>query len=315
MTERMQSFRCLAGIALALVLAGGTAAHVAPQMEGGPTGISMAEQERVDKAASASLLGEFRSSTADFLWIKVDAYVHGGVAMRGVTPQEKESGTFDRVGSPEGRASGNRAHHGDETPVIPSAAHDWRGWYGNVEREVSPYQDMNHHTHKDPKEALPLFRLMTVSNPHFIAGYVVGAAMIAHDHTKVDEAIAFLLEGAKSNPNSIEIAEEIGELYSGRYKRQYEAGMPYLVHAIVLGRGRDRSTLTEDEDEAFENAYRWAVLNRREAGDFAIARKVALEGLKMYPEDVVCKEFLKEHPEQPGLHTEGRGTKGRNWGS
>jgi len=301
MTERLQTIACAAGILLALAGVSGVASHVGPIMEGGPTGISMAEQERVDKAASASLLGEFRSSTADFLWIKVDAYVHGGVAMRGVTQQEKQSGTFDKVGSGDGgKENGNREHRGDETTVIPSASHDWRGWYGNIEREVSPYQDMNHHTHKDPKEALPLFRLMTVSNPHFIPGYVVGAAMIARDHTKVDEAIAFLLEGAKNNPNSIEIAEEIGELYSGRYKRQYEAGMPYLVKAIVLGRGRDRTTLTEDEDEAFENAYRWAVLNRREAGDFAIARKVAQEGLKLYPEDVVCKEFLKEHPEQPG---------------
>lgn len=296
LSDRAQNVAGVLAIAACCTLSIVIARQVAPVVQNGPSGMTRAEQEHVDQAASASLLGQFRSSMSDFLWLKVDRYVHGGVELRGQTPQEKAAGNADAVTSADGgQENGNREHRG-ETTVIPSARRDWRGPLGDLERAVQPYQDMSHHTHRDPKEALPIFRLMTWSNPHFIPGYTVGAAMMARGgKDKLDPAIDFLKEGERNNPDSIEIAQALGEMYTSR-KRDFPTGMPYLAQAMALGKARDKSTLTDDEDEAFQNAYRWAVLNRREAGDQKAARAYALEGMRLYPGDVVCRDYLARHP-------------------
>ena len=269
---------------------GAVADRVTPLVADAPAGMSAAQQERVDKFASASLFGQFRASMSDFLWLKVDKYLHNGVDLRGTTETEKKQNANDVASA---TADGNRAHHaGEETTVVPSAARDWRGPFGSIERSVQPYQDMAHHTHRDPKEALPLFRLMTLSNPHFIPGYTTGAAMIARDKTKYGEAQAFLLEGGKNNPNSIEIAEALGSLLTLQ-KRDFAAALPYLRHAVSLGDARDPQSLSADERDALENAYRSLVLNRREAGDAPAALAAAKKGIALFPDDPVCRHYLE----------------------
>lgn len=278
-------------LAVALAGSGFLALRIEPQVSVSDT-LSAGAQEKIEKSASASLFGQFRSSMADFLWLKVDKYTHSGVDLRGLTEKEKQKSGPDKVASGDGgKESGNREHRGDETTVVPSEGKDWRGFYGNLEREVQPYQNMENHTHRDPKEALPLFRLMTWSNPHFIPGYTVGAAMIARDHSKQEDAIAFLKEGMTNNPESIEIASDLGGFLTSK-KRDFTQALPYLHRAVLSGQKRDKNTLSEDELDAYEAAFRWIVLNRREAGDPAAAHMAAEAGLKLFPTDVVCKQYL-----------------------
>lgn len=278
------------GIAAVLGLGGRIAAIARPVVLDAPVGMTMKQQERLEEVASSSLFGQFRSSMADFLWMKVDKYLHSGVDLRGVTESEKRKANADRVStSDEGFK-----HSEEETTVVPSRARDWRGVFGDIEREVRPYQDMENHKHKNPKEALPLFRLMTWSNPHFIPGYTNGAAMIAREQAKLPDAIAFLQEGERNNPRSIEIKVALGEMLTAKQQR-YEEAFTYLKKALELGLARDRATMTEDEKEAFQNALRWTVLNRRDAGDHQTARRAANAGLRLFPGDVVCTNYLKEN--------------------
>jgi hypothetical protein len=190
-------------------------------------GMTPKMQERVDKSATASLFGQFRSSVADFLWLKVDKYMHNGVELRGLTEMEEKKANTELAKTDEKDVAGGFAQHVEETTVVPSAKNDWRGVLGDVERAVQPYQDMSNHTHRDPKEALPLYRLMTTANPNFIPGYVYGAAMISRDKTKYAEAMAFLREGESNNPNSIEIKTEIGMMYVGKL-REFEKGGSFI---------------------------------------------------------------------------------------
>lgn len=291
-SEAVTALLATAAVAVAMAGAGSLALRIEPQVNVS-AGLSASAQEKVDKSASASLFGQFRSSMADFLWLKVDKYAHSGVDLRGLTDGEKKNKASDQVASKDGgKEQGNREHRGDETTVVPSASNDWRGIYGSLEREVQPYEDMAHHTHRDPKEALPLFRLMTWSNPHFIPGYTVGAAMIARDHAKIDDAVAFLKEGMTNNPDSIEISSDLGAMLTIR-KHNYAQALPYLKQSIDNGSRRDRTTLSDDEKEAYQAAYRWTVLNRREAKDPAAARAAALAGLKLFSNDVVCRHYLE----------------------
>jgi tetratricopeptide (TPR) repeat protein len=279
----------LAAVALIslLTVTNSISAKVQPALES-TAGMSQEQQEKLEQIASASLFGQFRTSMADFLWLKTDKYLHNGVDLRGTTELEKEAGHADKVES----AKGEVIQHAEETTVVPSQRRDWRGFIGNIERQVRPYEDMSNHAHKDPKEALPLFRLMTWSNPHFIPGYIVGSALIAMDRAKVPEAIDFLSEGVKNNPESIEINNALGQMLTSKVRR-YDEALPYLRKSIALAHARDAKTLTEDEMDAWQNAYRWTVLNRREAGDAAAARQAATEGLKFFPQDVVCRRYLE----------------------
>jgi hypothetical protein len=255
-------------------------------------GLTITEQERMEKVASASLFGQFRTSLSDYLYLKADRYMHRGVELRGLTAQEKQSDSADKV-STNPNDPVKMQHHG-ETTVVPSRDHDWRGHIGDIEREVSPYMDMKGHTHADARQTLPLFRLMTWSNPHFIKGYVLGSTLIDADGHHTDQALAFLKEGEANNPQSFEIKTEIGYVYT-RKKMDYPTGMTYLNQALDLLAQRDPQSLDEDEKDAQLNTYRWSVLNRREAGDYARGRQLANEGNKYFPDDVVFAGFLKKY--------------------
>ncbi|MBC8137991.1 MAG: tetratricopeptide repeat protein [Fibrella sp.] len=279
-------------IAVTMLLVGRyTAPVLKPFVQVSSAGLNNTQQTRLDGSAMASLFGQFRTSMADFLWLKADRYLHNGVDMRGMTKWEQESSRkMNRVTNAGGK-DGNREHH-EETTAVPSAKSDWRGWLGDMDRQIKPFKEMGSHDHRDPKEALPLFRLMTISNPHFIPGYTVGAAMIARDKAKYPEAVAYLKEGVTNNPASIEVHAALGEMLIAKLRRHNEA-LPHLEKAIELAEVRDVSALSEDEKEAWQFAYRWAVLSRRESGDFQAAHDFAVAGLRRFPDDIVCKNHLK----------------------
>lgn len=266
-----------------------------PVVEKAPQGLTHEQSEALEEKAQASLMGQFRGSMSDFLYLQVDKFVHSGVDLRGMTDKEKKKGA-EGVTSGDGVEKGVRQHAGTETTVVPSKKVDWRGVLGDIERQVKPYNGMEGHSHKDPKESVQLYRLMTLSNPKFVRGWTEGAWIMAHQkEAGPEKALAFLREGEKANPESIEIASSVGWLLTRNLERYDEALAP-LERAVALGNTRDPQSLTSDEEEAFASAYRFLVNNRKYAGDIAGGRRWALEGLKRFPEDPSCRKFLEEYP-------------------
>ena len=266
------------------------AAPAVPVMNERPQGLDVAAQTKLDKAASATLFGQFRSGMADFLYMKADKYLHNGVEIRGVTDAEKKHAT-ERVGSAKGEDAA-LSHDGSETTAVPAKPDDWRGVLGDIERETQPYMDMRAHKHRDPKESLPLYRLMTVANPQFVPGYVVGAAMIARDHAKYNDALAFLQEGEKNNPQSFELKTEIGMFYDAKLK-QYDMAEAPLTEALRIAAQRDPQSLSDEEQESWQNAFRYLVLAYRYQGKREQAHAAAVAGLKQFPGDVTCRRQLE----------------------
>ena len=259
-----------------------------------PAGMGKTQQEKLEQVAGASLFGQFRSNMADFLWMKVDKYLHSGVDLRGLTKEERAQSVATVQNGKGGEKDGNRAHV-EETTIVLSKQSDWRGFLGNVERDVKPYMDMTQHNHRDPKEALPLFRLMTWSNPHFVQGYATGAVMIAREKKAYDEALAFIAEGEKNNPESVEIQSTFAFLLlRGRFdgKADFDEAARHAESAIQLAHSHDRAAMSVDEQEAWQDAVRWRVLSLRDGGKLAEAREAAREGLRDFPEDVTCRKFL-----------------------
>ena len=182
---------------------------------------------------------------------------------------------------------------GDESHLvtsIPSAADDFRGVFGDLERAKAPYQDMHDHKHNSPETAFPLFRLMTWVDPQFLPGWTTGSMLIGSNNSKqaTDEAIAFLNEGLKQNPDSPEIMTRIGALVASK-KQDFTKGMDWFEKAYAATMKIERPS--PDQLETREDVFRWVAITANRIGDTQREREIVEEGLKLFPEDQVMLRF------------------------
>lgn len=243
--------------------------------------------------ASASMLGQFRTSISSWLWLRTDLYLHNGVEMRQLTESERKRGKSG-VGGDE---HGPDGLHDDSTivTVVPSKEHDFRGWIGDVERAKSAYKDMTNHGHNDPKDSLPLFRLMTWIDPSFEPGWVTGATIIAREKSdsSFDKAVNFLQEGLKHNAKSVSLNAELGRFYASR-KKDFRKALDYL-HVAMDTYAKATNKNPEDDTDALW-AYRWGALSYRELNQGDFRQRVAYQGLQFFKDDPVLSRLYMEPP-------------------
>jgi tetratricopeptide (TPR) repeat protein len=242
-----------------------------------------------DSAVSGSLLGQFRTSISAYLWVQSDLYLHNGVQMRPLTEAEIKSGQEVMNSANDGH---EKLHNDVVTTVIPPKERDFRGIFGDVERATSAWKNMKNHTHNDPSQSLPLFRLMTWLDPSFIDGWTTGAMVIARDHSGLatGKAVDFLKEGLAENPESIDILTSIAYIELTRRKNMAVA-VSYLEKARALGWAH-RTSMPANEREAFENTYRWLALCYRDLGRRQDVIAVCQEGLSLFSDDKVLPRLL-----------------------
>lgn len=212
--------------------------------------------------------------------------------MRPMTEAEKRAGIRMQ------KAAESENHLQEESTiltVVPPAERDFRGVLGDLEREVTAYKDMQEHSHNDARVALPLFRLMTWSDPQFIPGWVIGASVIAHEKSKqaYPRAFAYLSEGLENNPTSIAILTEIARLKL-QDKKDFKGAIPYLESARSTWNASKRAN--EDDTEGMLDGYRWLCLSYRETGDIETMRARAAEGLRIFPDDMPLTRMSAKPP-------------------
>lgn len=257
-----------------------------------PTQVSNLEANETH--AGASLLGQFRTTTAAWLFMRADLYLHNGVEMRALTDAERRKGEHGVGGSEDGRIASDRMHDDSSiVTVVPDAKDDFRGFFGDIERATSAYKDMHGHDHNDPLTVMPLYRLSTWIDPSFISGWCLGAMVMARGTEKdaVDRAIAYLQEGRQANPDSIEITTQIGTLYVAR-QQKIDEGLVWLEKARELVRKRGKE-ITQSQAESAVETYRWLALVYRHEKRVNDQHAAAREGLMYDPEDKVLKRMQK----------------------
>lgn len=240
--------------------------------------------------ASTSLLGQFRTSFSGWMWVRTDLYLHNGTRMRPLTEGEIARGV---TGGSHANEEDNHLHDASATTtVVPPKERDFRGWFGDVEREVTTYRDMKGHEHQSPKQTLPLFRLMTWVDPQFIPGWVTGATVIAWRGDKEDfqKAVNFLEQGSRANPRSPAIYSEIGFMQARRLENLDRAVVAFERAREV---GAQQQLDPEDaEGEGLLYAYRWLGLIYRDQGEYNEMESVLREGLEVFPDDPVLSRVL-----------------------
>jgi tetratricopeptide (TPR) repeat protein len=245
--------------------------------------------EAQDQSAAASLIGNFRTSASAFLYLKADSYLHNGVEMRPLSGSEIAQGRSGVGGDAQESGLGDDSKR---VTVVPDATHDYRGIFGDIERQTSTYKGMVGHTHSNPTQSLPLYRLMTWLDPQFIPGWTTGAYVILYNKSaaSLERALEHLHAGLEKNPSSIEIFYEISSCYlkivaeAGQNHRDYESALPYLESACKIGT-QNFSRLSMSEKEATLNAHRRFVVCLRDTGRYALASKAADIALHQFPKD------------------------------
>jgi hypothetical protein len=259
--------------------------------------------------AAASLLGQFRTSASSWLWLRTDLYLHNGVEMRPLSDEEKAAG-HKGVG---GHDDGHEAIMNDDAivTVVPAERDDFRGVLGDIEREISAYKDMKEHAHRDPKQALPLFRLMTWMDPQFVTAWVTGATVIARDTSEMGtaKAIAFLDEAETHNPNSCAVPTEKARLLISRRKDIRSA--KHLLE-IAMKRGlKDPARLEEIEKSGLNLAARLLALVYRDSGQVELLKEHLRSARTVFKDDLMLKRLAEnlimsqlpvERPAVPNQH-------------
>lgn len=279
-------------IACAVALAAGWQAIGLKDQVDPPHGVAGLEAHETH--ASASLLGQFRTNASGWLWLRTDLYLHNGVEMRPLSDAEKAAGRTG-VGSSE-QDIGKIMDDDNVVTAIPSKDRDFRGWLGDLERSTSTYRDMNNHSHNDPKQALPLYRLMTWLDPNFIDGWTAGATVIARqrDEEGTMKALKFLNEGLAKNPNSVSVLNDIAFIYITR-KRDLPTAVKYLEEGREAG-NRNFEMLGEEERDSLNQVYRWLALCYRNLGKQPSMDAILSEGLQRFEADPVLLQIRNQPP-------------------
>lgn len=281
-------------------------------------------QERV-LAGSA---WEARRLLAQFAWLKVHAILHAGIEEKqrerpaeasrsgesadggaaATHAETAQAGPHDHeshhdhanepaqpkspspsVGGDGGVPTVAHAEEEEHEIAIPHADHDFRGVLGDLERDVKPYfVRQSRVLAVDPDQVLPLCRAAVALDPHFVEAYATGATFVYRAGRHTEEAMRFLEEGARNNPDSFEIQEELGHIaLVGR--KDLAGAIAYLRRGLTLVPTGRR--LSEQEQTTLQDLYRWLALAHRDRGEGRQAAQVAREGLSRVGDDVILRKI------------------------
>ena len=102
--------------------------------------------------------------------------------------------------------------------------------------KVERYHHEYLRTHDDwraNKDILPLIKIITNLDPHFVEAYLCGGWMLATGLDREEEGVAFLREGLSNNPDSMAINEILGTIYARKLNQPRKA-LPCLRRALQL---------------------------------------------------------------------------------
>ncbi len=276
--------------------------------------------------AFAMILGEMRATAADLMFIKTERYLHSGVGYKPHMDMNKMATTGQRAAKapehgdehdghdhePQGalpdleergthqhdeHCDHGNTHAGGVPTLIRTAAQDFRGFLGHLERETQPYRNpkLNHHV-TTGDELLPWYRLMTLSDPHNLRGYMIGT-MLLMQAKKPDEALSFIQEGIEKNRDNPRGFRLYASLAQVKYrtdrldealaaaKKGYALGKKVRPPGGESGAIRKGVLWTDDLENDFRFLARYVPLFLDKKGDLARAFEVAREAAALAPDD------------------------------
>jgi tetratricopeptide (TPR) repeat protein len=195
----------------------------------------------------AALMGDSRRLFANHFFIKSDAYLHSGY----YPSIFDDHGEFPHAAAQQAGAQPSQARHDYEEPGHQHdehCGHDFlgqpRNWIDAFGRNFFPSK----HTHlgdgkatvAEAREILPWMKLSAELDPQRVESFTVGAYWL-RQMNKNNEALQFLREGLRANPDSFEILFELGRCYDD----QHESALARNLWELALRRWQDQESHRE----------------------------------------------------------------------
>lgn len=286
-----------------------------------PERLDSAGGEDRNRGAFAAILGGIRTSMSDMMFVKTERYLHGGVAYVEPDHDDEAEAHIEHAMQPDSDHDHDPHHHDhrDIQTVIPTAERDFRLGLGWLHRQVKPWRDpLRQHVHTDGRELIPWFKAMTISDPHYIRGYMAGSFWLQSESS--EEALAFIEDGLVKNPESFQLYVARGLLRIKTARRINEANPSLELKELALADFLRASELALAErpvgltDEELDDDPAWGKYKENDALAACTMAIVLLQELGFHDEARDRgQQFLRIFPDhvplQQAIH---RGHDGRN---
>jgi tetratricopeptide (TPR) repeat protein len=243
-----------------------------------------------EKDLLTSTLGESRRLFANQFFVRSDVYFHSGYypTIFDQPKAKKENHLADHAGGKEAEHEehehGEHCNHGEEESFLGKPKDPMDAFTRHF--FVSQHTHLTEKGTNAPREILPWVKLAVQLDPHKVESYTVGAYWL-RQLNKNDEAEQFLREGLRQNPQSYEIALELGRGYFGQ--RDYVRARNVLEMAITRWREQENHK-PADQRNAFAAAqilnYLARVEDRTSNRERAISWLSILKKLSPHPDEV-----------------------------
>jgi len=174
------------------------------------------------------ILGSAKEAIGDTLFLKADAYLHGGVEGKSDSGEDLEK--EGKIEEREHSASGLKT------------ASDW---IAQVNDRVKVHEH-RHLAKTQQKEILPFIYWATELDPHNVEAVLTAAYWLDRHLGQTDSAVEVLAAGLRNNPGHWEIEQGLADIY---FKRKKDAilGERFYAKAIedVKDKEKDRHSLIE----------------------------------------------------------------------
>jgi tetratricopeptide (TPR) repeat protein len=233
-----------------------------------------------DKDILNRVFGELRTYLSSAAYINADIYFHGGLydfheECSLLTPahmsshEEKEHDRHEH------------SHHTQKSILNPLI---------RISEKLSIARH-RHITGNEEKELLPWMLYSAKLNPKNEKAYVIGGYWLAMRLKKVDEAISFLHEGIRNNPESWEIYLMLGEIYLVTLK-------DYQNARIYFEKAKDLAENKKADKFDIRSIYSFLAEAYDKTGDPEKAFNLYTRLLKYFPEDDSISKrayYFKQH--------------------
>lgn len=166
-----------------------------------------------DPSMMEVILGESRRLFANHFYVKADVYFHSGMYPSIFDEAaSEEDHHLEHTAADDGLRDARHEHdeHDAEHGFPGKAPDDWIYRFGT---HFKPSRHLHLDKPSEARELLPWLELAAELDPHRIETYTVAAYWLRSRLQKNDEAVAFLREGWRVNPDSYEILFELGLVY------------------------------------------------------------------------------------------------------
>ena len=189
-------------LAALLVLAFSLATSLAPQVNG------WSNRDKSNNVIGL-MFGDGRKLFANHFFTMADVYFHSGY-YPSVFDQHSEE-QKEIIAASHGRKESEEDEKNENFFGRPK---DWVDSFGRNFR-ITEHTHLEHH---NEREILPWLRLAADLDPQKIDTFTVGAFFLREHLNQPGQAVDFLREGLRNNPDSYEILFELGRLYHDSYR-------------------------------------------------------------------------------------------------